>query len=146
MVVVGFVATIVAVALEPGRSVAWATALPLLFAGLGSGFTISPNQAISLSEVPTSGGGSAAGVLQTGQRVGSALGIAVVGAVFFAALAGSDGDWASAFRRGLSVTTVFVVAALVLAGLDVLAGRRAEAAATLAQGRPSPGHRWNHAH
>ncbi|MDQ1636601.1 MAG: hypothetical protein QOJ32_3410 [Frankiaceae bacterium] len=142
MVVVGFVATIVAVGLEPGRSVAWATAVPLLVAGLGSGFTISPNQAISLSEVPTSGGGSAAGVLQTGQRVGSAIGIAVVGAVFFAGLAANGGDWAAAFRRGLAVTTVFVVAALALAVLDVLAGRRAHAA----KGRAAPEHRWSPAH
>ncbi len=142
MVAVGFVATIVAVALDPGRAVALATAVPLLLAGLGSGFTISPNQAISLSEVPPRGGGSAAGVLQTGQRVGSALGIAVVGAVFFAGLAGSHGDWAAAFRRGLAVTTVFVLAALVLAGLDVLAGRRTSAGEDMAP----PGHRWSSLH
>ena len=80
---------------------------------------ISPNQALTLSEVPVAAGGSAGGVLQTGQRVGSAIGIAAVGAVFFAAVA-SPGDWAKSFRTALVVTTVFVVAALLLAVVDVL--------------------------
>ena len=65
-VIVGLAATMAATLLVPGPGVALATALPLLVAGLGSGLVISPNQAITLSEVPPEGGGSAAGVLQTG--------------------------------------------------------------------------------
>src|SRR5207237_10932728 len=103
LVAVGFVATVIAVGLEPGKSVAWATAVPLLVAGIGSGFSISPNQAITLSQVPAAGGGSAAGVLQTGQRVGSAIGIAAVGAVFFSTVASSGGDWARSFRTAVVV-------------------------------------------
>ncbi|WP_242619823.1 DHA2 family efflux MFS transporter permease subunit, partial [Actinomadura fibrosa] len=124
LVAAGLVAAWVAVELEPGRGVALATAVPLLVAGTGSGLVISPNQTITLSEVPAEQGGSAAGVLQTGQRVGTATGVAAVGSVFFAGLGGTGGDWAAAFRRGLVVILAFVLAALAAAGYDLLTGRR----------------------
>lgn len=86
MVVVGLGGTVFAVHLVPGSGVAWAMAAPLLLAGVGSGLVIAPNLTLTLSQVPVVGGGSAAGTLQTGQRVGSAIGIAAVGSVFFARL------------------------------------------------------------
>ena len=46
---------------------------------MGGGFVISPNQTLSLSQVPNQRAGSAGGVLQTGQRIGSAAGIAITG-------------------------------------------------------------------
>jgi EmrB/QacA subfamily drug resistance transporter len=124
LVAVGLSATFLAVRFEPGRHVALATAVPLLLAGIGSGLVISPNQTITLSEVPPEGGGSAAGVLQTGQRIGTAVGIAAVGSVFFAAVAGTHGDWASAFRRSLVVVVAFVLAALCAAIADLVIGHR----------------------
>jgi MFS family permease len=93
-----------------------ALALPLLVVGIGSGLVISPNQAITLSEVPVQGGGSAAGVLQTAQRIGSAVGIAAVTAVFFSGLE-RDG-WAGALSRGLRLATLFILIGLVLALFD----------------------------
>jgi len=57
---------------------------PLLVAGLGGGSVITPNQALSLAEVDSAGGSTAGGTLQTAQRVGSALGAAVISAVFYA--------------------------------------------------------------
>lgn len=128
LVLVGLGAAWVAVELKPGAGVAWATAAPLLVAGLGTGLVIAPNQTITLSEVHFTEGGSAAGVLQTGQRVGSAMGIAAVGYLFFATLSGTGGDWAAAFRNGLIVILVFVLAALAAATADLISGRRAERA------------------
>ncbi|HWN25742.1 MAG TPA: MFS transporter, partial [Actinomycetospora sp.] len=69
-------------------------------------------------------GGTAAGVLQTGQRVGSAIGISAVGAVFFGQLASNGGDWARAISLGLIGAVAFVVLALVLGVVDLLADRR----------------------
>ncbi|GGV20960.1 MFS transporter [Actinomadura cremea] len=123
VVAAGMAAAWVAVELVPGTGVGWATALPLLVAGFGSGLVISPNQTITLSEVHHAEGGSAAGVLQTGQRVGTAAGIAWVGSVFFEGVAGT-GDWAAAFRRGLIVILLFVLAALAAAVADLAGGRR----------------------
>lgn len=127
VVVGGLAAAWLAVALVPGRHVAWACALPLLVAGLGSGLVIAPNQTITLSQVPVAEGGSAAGVLQTGQRVGTAVGIAAVGSVFFAAVTSTRGDWAAAFRHGLVVIVGFVLAALCAALYDMFRAARTAA-------------------
>ncbi|MGW4630154.1 MFS transporter [Streptomyces rubiginosohelvolus] len=122
MVALGLAGAALAVHLVPGHGAGWAMAAPLLFAGLGSGLVIAPNQTLTLAEVPVHQAGSAGGTLQTGQRVGSAIGIAAVGAVFFAQV-GPDG-WADAYDHGLIVSVAFVLAALIVAVADVGAGRR----------------------
>ncbi len=137
MVGAGLGATLLAAHLVPDRGVGWATAGPLALAGLGSGLVIAPNQTITLSEVPVRYAGSAAGVLQTAQRIGSAVGIAAVGSVFFAAVgsaaAGSAAGggrphdpsrWADAFERGLVVAVGLVMLALAVAVYDVAGTRR----------------------
>jgi len=122
MVLLGLVGAWVAVRAEPGPDVAWYIALPLLIAGLGGGLVISPNVTLTLSQVPVVRAGSAGGVLQTGQRIGSAAGIALTGSVFYGLVASSRGDYATAFRHGLVVIGAFVLAALVLALLDAATG------------------------
>ncbi|MEV4615787.1 MFS transporter [Kitasatospora sp. NPDC049258] len=132
LVVAGLSAAALAVHLWSGREVGWATAAPLLLAGVGSGLVVSPNQTLTLSRVPVARAGSAGGVLQTAQRIGSAVGIAAVGSVFFSQVGAHPGDWAGAFQRGLLVALGFVVLALLVTLVDGAAGRarraRAEAA------------------
>ncbi|MEV4347948.1 MFS transporter [Actinoplanes sp. NPDC049596] len=142
MVVVGLVATDLVLNLVEGRAGGAAAAFPLLVAGLGSGLVISPNQNLSLSEVPVARAGSAGAVLQTGQRIGTAMGIAAVGALFFAKLADTRGDWGQSFRVALWLTVAFVVVALAAALTDVLSSRRhhsGEAHRTPDHGRHEPG-------
>ncbi|MCC9738631.1 MFS transporter [Streptomyces sp. MNU89] len=127
-VAAGLSGVMLAVYQVPGHQAGWAMALPLLLAGLGGGSVISPNQTLTLAEVPPAQGGSAGGVLQTGQRIGSATGIAVAGSVFFASLGAGgngDGDWAAAFRHSLGVSVALVTLALVVAVLDLRARRAA---------------------
>jgi MFS family permease len=119
MVGVGILATIVAVHEAPTNGTGWYLAAPLLFAGIGSGLVISPNQTLTVSEVPVEHAGTAGGLLQTGQRIGSALGIAAVGSVFFAHLASSKGDYPAAFELGVLVSLAFIVAALAVAVVDI---------------------------
>ncbi|MFC5142420.1 MFS transporter [Actinomycetospora rhizophila] len=128
LVALGLIAVDVVLRLDP-EQVGWAIAAPLLLAGVGSGFVIAPNQTLALEEVPPREGGTAAGVLQTGQRVGSAVGISAVGAVFFGQLTSTGGDWALAISRGLVGAVAFVVLALVLGLIDLLLGRRRRAPA-----------------
>jgi hypothetical protein len=68
---------------------------------------------VALSRVPVERAGSAGGVLQTGQRIGSAAGI-----VFYNRLASSHSDFASAFRHGIVSIAAFVAAALALTPAD----------------------------
>jgi len=127
MVGIGILGTILAVHEAPANGTGWFTAAPLLFAGIGSGLVISPNQTLTVSEVPVERAGTAGGLLQTGQRVGSALGIAAVGSVFFAHLASSKGDYPESFEIGLLISLAFVLAALAVAAADITLGRRQQA-------------------
>jgi len=96
---------------------------PLLVAGIGGGSVITPNQALSLAEVDSAGGSTAGGTLQTAQRVGSALGAAVISAVFYAGAAtvlASGGParasgFGQAYATSLLVTLGFAAVALLLA-------------------------------
>lgn len=101
-------------------SVGWWMATPLFIAGIGSGLVISPNQTLTLVEVPVERGGSAGGVLQTGQRMGTALGIAIVGALYFA---GSHTDPITAVKNGLWATIVLTAVSLVVGVIDLSWGK-----------------------
>jgi EmrB/QacA subfamily drug resistance transporter len=115
---VGMAGVWLAVGAHPGHDVGLWTALPLLVAGLGAGLVISPNLTLTLSQVPVERAGSAGGVLQTGQRIGTAAGIAVTGSIFYNRLASSHGDFASAFRHGIVSIAAFGAAALALVLAD----------------------------
>jgi len=131
LVVVGLLGTYVAAELVPGRGIGWAALAPLLVAGIGSGLVITPNVTITLSEVPVRRAGTAGGVLQTGQRIGGAAGIAATGSVFYGSLTGRQPDFGLAFRHGTLVIVGLVALALLLALLDVVTGRKPS------QGRPA---------
>ena len=66
-----------------------ALAPPLFVMGCGQGALITPNQTLALMDVDPLMGSTAGGVLQTGQRIGLAIGQAVIGAVFFNSLTGT---------------------------------------------------------
>jgi MFS family permease len=124
---------------HPGHDVALWTALPLI-AGLGGGLVISPNLTLTLSQVPVARAGSAGGILQTGQRIGTAAGIAVTGSIFYNQLAASHGDFASAFRHGIIGIAAFAAAALALVIADALTrGSRAPSSVTAAEVEPAVG-------
>ncbi|MBO4210640.1 MFS transporter [Micromonospora echinofusca] len=111
-------------AARPGAGLPWLLAAPLAVAGLGSGLVITPNQTLTLAEVPVPQAGGAAGMLQTGQRLGAAAGIAAVGAVFFGTLEAAAANWSPAFRDALLVAVGFVLLALLADLADNLGGRR----------------------
>lgn len=102
-------------------------ALPLLVLGLGSGAIITPNQVLSLDAVDPRMGSVAGGVLQTSQRIGAAIGQAVLGAVFFAVVgtgAVTPGAvpvtiYSDAVALAVLVTLAFTGAALALGIVDL---------------------------
>ncbi|MEV1320704.1 MFS transporter [Micromonospora arborensis] len=118
-VVIGLAATVIALRLAPDAPAPWVTAGPLLVAGIGSGLVIAPNQTLTLAEVPVAQAGSGAGMLQTGQRIGAAAGIAAVGSLFFSSLATSRGNWTAAFEKSLMLATCIIALALITALIDI---------------------------
>ncbi len=61
----------------------WDATPPMLLAGIGLGLLVVPLIDIALSTVSTDDAGAASGTYSTFQQLGSALGIAIIGAVFF---------------------------------------------------------------
>ncbi|MGW7236528.1 MFS transporter [Streptomyces sp. NPDC054804] len=104
--------------LVPLEDLGWAAAVPMIVGGIGSGLTVSPNTTLTLTRVPVKRAGAAGGVLQTGQRVGSAAGIAVVGSVYFAHLA-NGGRATEALQLGLLTSVGLILVALCLATADL---------------------------
>lgn len=108
MVIAGLAGTLVTIHLK-GPGVPGLLLLPsLAFAGIGSGLSIAPNTNLVLARVPVRDAGMAGGVVNTAQRAGAALGVALVGIVLFGSL--SSGAIAAAtavnpaLRRELAAT------------------------------------------
>ncbi|MFG2941913.1 MFS transporter [Streptomyces sp. NPDC048282] len=136
-VALGLLGIVAVVRLVPMESLGWATVVPMIVGGLGSGITVSPNTTLTLTRVPVKRAGAAGGVLQTGQRVGSAAGIAVVGSVYFAHLANRR-PATEALQLGLLTSVGFILVALCLAVADL---RERTKAAPEAESVPETGSR-----
>jgi EmrB/QacA subfamily drug resistance transporter len=101
---------------------------PLFVMGLGSGAVITPNQALTLVDVDPVVGSTAGGVLQTSQRVGLAIGQAVIGAVFFSAVVGTGpAAYAHALQSAVIVALGFVTVATAIGIWEVVRQRRSAA-------------------
>jgi EmrB/QacA subfamily drug resistance transporter len=98
----------------------WGLVVPLFVAGLGTGMTIAPNQDFILATVPRREAGTASGILGTAQRVGTAIGIAIIGTVLFGSLHVRPGPdavataFTHATQAALLANLGFVLTALVL--------------------------------
>ena len=85
MVFLGLVSLWIIFLTVPGADLTnWILLGPMLVAGLGNGFFIAPNSRFIVATVDQSEAGAASGVIGTMQRIGSAIGIAVVSSVLFA--------------------------------------------------------------
>lgn len=119
MVIYGFAVALVGLGgtallagpVESGAISFWFLAVPLTLMGLSNGMTISPNQTLTLNSVDPRYGGVAGGILQLGQRVGAALGTAMIPGVIFS-LTESGTEWLEAFMIALVAIMVLTVIAM----------------------------------
>jgi MFS family permease len=120
LVAIGLAGTAGVLHLTTPRPGGWDLAAPLLVAGLGSGLVIAPNQDFVMAYVPRSEAGTASGTLSTAQRIGSALGVAVIGTVLFGTLRvrpGADAlatAYTHSAQLAMLVSVAFVLVAVVL--------------------------------
>nr|WP_324788290.1 MFS transporter [Streptomyces sp. H51] len=124
----------------PAGSMVWLALPALLLGGVGSGCVISPNVTMTLRDVPVRMAGAAGGALQTGQRLGGAVGTAALPGVFYMVLVAGHRDYRSAVAAAVGLGVVPVLGALVLAvrdwWLDRDVGRHRASPGT----PPGPGH------
>jgi EmrB/QacA subfamily drug resistance transporter len=125
MVAVGLVALwLVLMLTSPRDLTSWDLLVPLLVAGIGSGLFIAPNAQFIIATVDRQEAGAASGVIATMQRLGSAIGIAIIGSVFFGTLTiptrgrPTPEDLAVAFTHSatcaLAVSAAFAVLSFLL--------------------------------
>ncbi|MEV0323674.1 MFS transporter [Streptomyces sp. NPDC050658] len=88
---------------------------PLVLAGIGMGMTTGPLTGAVLAGADPQHAAAASGTANTVQEGGVAIGVALVGAVFFPALEDSPGDYPHAFGMGL----IPLVACCLAAGVIV---------------------------
>jgi MFS family permease len=119
LVAVGITAVWLLLARTPSTGYSgWQLVAPLLIAGVGSGFFIAPNVDFIVASVDPQDAGAASGVIGTMQRVGSAIGIAIIGTILFGTLhINSAGPNAVARAFGHSATLAMAASA----GLSVAA-------------------------
>jgi len=124
LVLIGFGLALPVSAYAPPELVPWLLSAAMIIAGAGGGFVISPNQTLTLQDVPVVQGGVAGSVAQVGQRAGTAIGVAAATSTYFATIY-READvpaltaYADAFHHGLYVALGIVVVAMVFSLLDL---------------------------
>ena len=90
---------------------------PATLMGTAQGMTISPNQTLTLRAVDPAYGGVAGSIISLGQRMGTAVGTAMVPGVLFW-IVESQGDWLLAFRVALGLIATLAAGALAFSIVD----------------------------
>lgn len=131
ILLVGFGGLVLVAMVTPAEVAPWAMAATMVVAGFGGGFVISPNQTLTLADIPVKQGGLAGSVGQLGQRVGTAVGTAVALSLFYATIyREADGDgpdltvYHHAYGYGMLAVALFLAIALALGIADLSARRK----------------------
>jgi EmrB/QacA subfamily drug resistance transporter len=95
----------------------WLAAPVLFLGGIAGGFVVSPNITMTLRDVPVHMAGAAGGALQTGQRLGAAVGTAALPGLFYMVLGNGD-DYQGALVIALGTAIAGMLTSLALAAFD----------------------------
>ncbi|MGW4797239.1 DHA2 family efflux MFS transporter permease subunit [Nonomuraea sp. NPDC004297] len=93
----------------------WLAFLPgVVIGGAGMGLTVAPLAQLTLENVPAHQAGSGSGLFNTVAQVAASVGVAVIGAVFFPLIAGSEGDATRGYGAAFGATIWVSLALLTL--------------------------------
>ncbi|MFG2222332.1 MFS transporter [Streptomyces sp. NPDC048644] len=107
---IGHAVTLTVVLCAGASLTAWSLAAPLLVSGLGNGVLVTPLLNAVLSRIRPTEIGMASGVLSTGQQVGGAVGVAVLGVIFYGTLKGAAHGDVTAYGHALAASLGFNLA------------------------------------
>ncbi len=124
LVIIGLVAALLVIPHVSPSVTGLMLIAPLLVAGIGGGAVISPNTTLTLACVPTSMAGAAGGALQTGQRIGTAIGTVVLASAFRLTVSHTKGDYPIGASVAIGSGVVFILAALGVAVYELRVSRR----------------------
>ncbi|MFG2004156.1 MFS transporter [Spirillospora sp. NPDC048911] len=116
VVAIGYASTVIVLTVGPAFSPA--VVIPtLMLQSVGGGLLITPSLSAVLARIDPGDAGTASGVLSTAQQVGGALGVAMIGVVFFASYGPASSERAAAghaLAMSSVCTCVIACAAAVL--------------------------------
>lgn len=114
----GFAGTVVLVVNAGSTLTAWEMTPTLILVGTGNGLLVTPLLNAVLAHTGPQQVGMASGVLSTAQQVGGAVGVAVVGVLYYNALGGAAHNDTGAYGHALATAAVFnVVLAVAISAL-----------------------------
>ncbi|WP_353807147.1 MFS transporter [Agromyces sp. SYSU T00194] len=131
VLIVGVGVLVLLAIITPSAATPWAMAGALIVAGLGGGLVVSPNQTLTLADVPVRSGGLAGSVGQLGQRIGTAVGTAVALSLFYSTIYRETGQAADlevfhhAYGTGMLAVAVLLALAFTVGVVDLGARVRA---------------------
>ncbi|WP_104086516.1 MFS transporter [Arthrobacter sp. GMC3] len=118
VIAVGFMVLIFTVQANGGGVTPWHLIAGLALSGAGFGMVVAPVGIFVLSEVPTKFAGSASGLFNTTSQLSGALGVAIVGTLFFNGIESSTATSQSAvFIDGFTSTMWLMAGGMVLAAI-----------------------------
>jgi MFS family permease len=137
----GLVLILVVLAHTQMHVTSWDRAGPLLLWGIGLGLVIAPLFDFVLAALTEDEIGSGSGVLNALQQLGSAIGVAVIGTVFFSTLnshanAAGDPGYVAGFERSVQVGLGIAAVVYVLTFLLPRKARELDDAAPDGERRP----------
>jgi MFS family permease len=88
-------------------------AVLLVAFGIGQAMVMAPLYGLVLSKVPTAHAGSGGGVMSTVQQIGNGSGVAVIGALYYAALAAHSAHHALLASLGILAVAIAITAGLL---------------------------------
>lgn len=130
LLLVGIGLLVLAALATPPAMTPWAMAGAMVIGGAGGGLVVSPNQTLTLMDIPVKQGGLAGSVGQLGQRIGTAIGTAVTLSLFYSTIyRESEGQpdlavYHDAYGVGMLAVAVFVAIAFAIGVADLGARRR----------------------
>jgi MFS family permease len=113
LLAVGIVAVAVGASAVGVASNPWPIVPGLVLAGAGLSLLVIPLVNVVLAAVPAAIAGGASGVFSTAQQIGGAIGVAIIGSVFFARL--ETHSFTDAFEHSMPLVAALFVAAAALA-------------------------------
>ncbi|MEV0238463.1 MFS transporter [Streptomyces sp. NPDC050674] len=123
-VILGLGGTALLLRFAPLDIAPWLAAPVLFLGGVGGGCVISPNITMTLRDVPVHMAGAAGGALQTGQRLGAAVGTAALPGLYYLVLGSRSDDYRGALFLALVAGLAGMAASLALAAYDWRRHRR----------------------
>lgn len=132
-VIVGSMLLVVVALVVSPAATPWVMAGVMVIVGFGGGLVVSPNQALTLADIPVRRGGLAGSVGQLGQRIGTTIGAAAALAFYYSTITreSSGGvDHVAAHQQGymygMLCAVIFLALAFVVGVVDLDARRRAK--------------------